>query len=259
MNEKEILLSHSLDAKNRCADNSMITHTNFVSVDERDILRMIEKEQRGVVKTFYYGGFEDAERTVAVFVPDFYGVENIEEYFAENSDENPIQIIRIEKDKFSSLSHRDYLGSLMGLGIKREVIGDIKVDDEGAYVFALKSISRYICENLQKAGRGSVKCTLMEISELPKAQEKTEICFSSVASLRLDNIVSAAFNLSRSLSSQMIQNGAVYVNSLQILKTDYNIKEKDKIVLRGKGKVVVEEIIGESKKGRIHINIKKYR
>ncbi len=259
MDEREIIFSHALDVRSSCLRDSMVSCTNFLSVDEVSYLRKRERELTGEAKLFYYGGYEDAERQLLIFAPDFYGIENVEDFFLTNVEDNPVCAIKIEKDRFSSLSHRDYLGSLMGLGIKREMLGDIKVTDKGCTVFALKSISGYICENLVKVGRGSVSCTVADVSEGYEHEEKSKTVFSSVASLRLDNIASAAFNLSRSNAVNAIEGGTVYVNSVQIMKKDYVVREGDKVVLRGKGKAVVEEILGESKKGRIHINIKKYR
>ncbi len=259
MEEKDLLISRCLDAKKKSLDSFMITSTFFLSVDERSTISCIEREYNSDIRTFYYGGFPEAERTVAVFVPTVFGVEDIGEYFHENPDDCPFCLIKVSKDRFSSLSHRDYLGSLMGLGIKRETVGDIIVREDCTFIFALKSISRYICENLTKVGRGTVNCEICPLTDFVYDEGETETVFASVASLRLDSVVSSAFNLSRTNSSLAVKSGLVYINSLQILKNDYPLKEGDKIVLRGKGKVILDEIIGESKKGRIHINIKKFK
>lgn len=258
MNDKEILISHALDIKEKCADNSVIIGTNFMSVEQISDVKTIERQFSEYVMTYYYGGYVGAERVIALFVPKFYGEINIENYLIENEEENPLCVLRLKKDKFTALSHRDYLGAIMGLGIRREMIGDIIVSDRGADVFCLKSIAPYISQNLKKSGRGSVDSEILPVNEYKSGNEKTEIKFYSVASLRLDNIVSNAFNLSRASACEMIKSGIVYVNSSQCMKNDLTVKEKDKIVLRGKGKVVLEEIIGESKKGRVHINIKRY-
>ncbi len=258
MNEKDILISHALDMKEKCADNSVITNTSFMSIEELSTLKAYERQFSEYVSTFYYGGYEDAERRIALFVPRFYGVGDIEEYLKENEEENPLCILRVKKDKFTSLSHRDYLGSVMGLGVKREMTGDIKVSDEGADIFCLKSIAPFLCENLKKAGRGSLEGEVMSVQQYKGGNEKTEIKFYSVASLRLDNIISAAFNLSRGSAAEAINKGVVYINSSQCFKNDFILKQGDKIVFRGKGKVVLYEIIGENKKGRVHINLKRY-
>lgn len=258
MNEKDILISHALDMKEKCADNSVITSTNFMSLDEISTVKTVGRELSQYVDTFYYGGYDDAERCIAIFVPKFMDITDIEEYLRANEDENPMCILRLKKDKFTLLSHRDYLGAIMGLGIKREMIGDIKVSDEGAEVFCLKSIAAFLSENLKKTGRGSVEGEIVSVGEMKQGTEKTEIRFYSVASLRVDTVVSAVFNLSRGTAAEAVSKGVVYVNSSQCLKNDFMLKQGDKIVLRGKGKAVLDEIIGENKKGRIHINIKRY-
>lgn len=259
MDQKSVIVSHCLDIKRQSLDNYMILNTNFLSVDERDFVSLYTKEYSADVETFYYGGYEDAERTVAVYVPKMFCIADIAEYYGENPEEHPFSLIRIKKDKFSALTHRDYLGSLMGLGIERDTLGDIVINDDEAFVFILKSVSAYVCENLSKIGRGSVSCEIVDLSSFSQKTQETVTEFSSVASLRLDSITANAFNLSRNKAVEAVKSGLVYVNSSQILKNDYTLKEKDKIVLRGKGKVILEEIIGESKKGRIHINLKKFK
>lgn len=259
MNEKEVMISHALDLKERSASQSIVTSTNFLSVEELSDIIKTERINNEFVDTFYYGGHLEAERKVAVFVPSFYSVTEDElEVFLNNNSFNPLSVLEITKDRFAVLSHRDYLGALMGLGIKREMIGDILVNSEGCTLFCLKSIEDYICANLSKAGRGQLCVKKADVSKLVLNESKTEISFISVASLRLDCLVAAAFRLSRTGAVNFITQGTVYVNGEQITKTDYILKENDKLVLRGKGKTVIEKVIGESKKGRMHINLKRY-
>lgn len=259
MNEKEILLSRASELKERAADSSVVTSTNFLSLDERGVIAPLEKFNNKYVNTFYYGGYADAERTVAVFVPSFYEVSDVEEFFSENKEENPLSLLEVTKDRFTEMSHRDYLGSLMALGIKRETLGDIIVTDKGAYIISLKSIAGYICENLKRTGRGSVLCKEADFSSLPSDEDNGKEIFCSVASLRLDCVVAAAFSLSRSSAVEAIKSGIVYVDSVQCFKTDFILSEKAKIVLRGKGKAVISEESGKSKKGRTHLIIKRYK
>lgn len=258
LDDKQQLLSHTLDIKEKCADTSVITYTNFMSIEEISSVKAVERQLSEYVNTFYYGGYEDAERRIALFVPKFYGDISLEGYLKENEDENPICILRLKKDRFSSLNHRDYLGAIMALGVKREMIGDIIVSNEGADVFCLKSIGKFLLQNLKKSGRGSVEGEILSVLQHRQRDDKTQIQFYSVASLRLDSIVAAVFKLSRSNAADMIKSGMVYVNSSECLKGDFILKQGDKIVLRGKGKAVLYEIIGESKKGRVHINVKRY-
>lgn len=259
MTDKEKLISHALDLKEKCASQSVITSTNFMSVDELSDVIKTEKVNNQYVDTFYYGGYNEAERKVALFIPKFYSLseDDFEEYILSNN-ESPIELLSVKKDKFSTVNHRDYLGALMGLGIKREVIGDIILNENGCFIFCLKSIARFIIENFNQAGRAQLTVSKGNIEQLKSNEIKTEVLFASVASMRLDCLIAAAFRLSRGAAIEYINQGLVYVNSSQILKTDYLLKSTDKLVLRGKGKVVIEEIIGENKKGRIHLNIKRY-
>lgn len=259
MNVNDILVSHALDLKEKAATESYITYTNFLSVDELSVLIKTEKINNQYVNTFYFGGYFEAERKIAVFVPRFIDAddENLSTVLTENS-YTPVVLLEIQKDRFSSLSHRDYLGAVMGLGVKREMLGDIIVNDNGCYLFCISSVSDFICENLKQAGKGQLTVKKVELTDYKTFEPKTETFFVSVASMRLDCLVAAVFKLSRNISVANILQGNVYVNSEQITKTDYLLKPGDKLVLRGKGKSVIDEVIGTSKKGRMHINIKRY-
>lgn len=259
MNEKEVMISHALDLKEKAAIESIVTSTNFLSVEEISDVIKTERINNEFVNSFYYGGYEEAERRVVIFVPSFYSLKNNDLVdFLKDKDLNPLSVIRISKDRFANLSHRDYLGAVMGLGIKREMLGDIIVDSDGCFLFCLRSIADYICANLDKAGRGQLTLKKADIDEFVLSESKTETSFISVASLRLDCLVAAAFRLSRNGAVNYITQGTVYVNGEQITKTDYILKENDKLVLRGKGKTVIENVIGENKKGRTHLNLKRY-
>ena len=260
MEEDKILLSHATDLKLRADENSMITSTNFLDLRQSSIVRSVERIKSDTVKTFYYGGYKDAERVCAVFVPSFYDVDGeIADYFTTFPEDYPLCLLRVNKDKFSVIGHRDYLGALMGLGLKREVIGDIISDSDGAYVVSLRQNLKYICENLKSVGRATVDVTECGFSFLSERKEVFEEISAFIASERLDNVVSAAFSLSRTNSVAYIEKGLVYVNSLEIIKPDYKVSAGDKIVLRGKGKVIFLSVNGKSKKDRLHITIKKYK
>jgi len=258
MTDKEILLSRIYDKKSEADKNMMISHTGFLSVDEINDSGFGNRKSIDGVSVYLYGGFSDAERKAIFFVPECFDIQNIGEFFTEYKEENPFVAVKVSKDKFSVLSHRDYLGAVMGLGIKREMMGDIIISENGAYIICLRSVARFICENLKRGGRGTLACSVTEITDIELPQEKTEIKFHSVASMRLDNILSAGFSVPRSSCAEYINKGLVFVNSVRAVKCDAAVKEGDKIVLRGKGKVVLSEITGESKKGRVHINIKHY-
>lgn len=259
MDEDKILLSHARDLKLRCSENSMITSTNFLDLRQCSLIKGIESFASDTVETFYYGGYADAERVCAVFVPSFYDVEkSICEFFMEFSSDNPLSLLKVTKDRFSKASHRDYLGALMALGIKREVIGDIIIENDAAYIVTTSKNAKYITDNLKSVGRATVSVQNADFSLLLERKEAFEEVSAFIASNRLDNVVSAAFSLSRKNSVMFIEKGLVFVNSAEILKSDYKVNVGDKIVLRGKGKAVFFSINGKSKKDRLHITIKKY-
>ena len=130
--DDKLLLARIEDKARQCSENSMITNSVFLDMHERSVVAEM-RLQYSDVKMIFYGGFEEAERTVAVFLPEYIDAADSDElraYFDENPADNPLSVIRLEKDKFSpALSHRDYLGALMGLGIRRETTGDITVEE----------------------------------------------------------------------------------------------------------------------------------
>ncbi len=250
MTEDELLLSVIDDKINECEQNSVITCTDFLDLRKQSISVGYLKYKKGV-KWLLYGGYSEAERKMIVFLP-FY-VDDFYEYINNSPEDNPITVFRADKDGFSSLNHRDYLGALTGLGIKREKTGDIIVDDKGCYIFLKPSVADYVLNNLISVGRGTVSIKKLEsedsFSYVANTVEK--LCF--VQSVRLDSICSAVFSLSRSNASQFIEKGLVFVNDEQIFKPDYHFKEGQKIVIKGKGRAIIRDTSGKSKKGRIAV------
>lgn len=258
MTEDEVLLSHASDLKTQCEDTSVVQSTAFLDPRQRTLLLPLEKKQSEFVKTFYYGGYEEAERLCAVFVPRFYEEKDAFEFFSSYPEFDPVSLLRLEKDRFTNLTHRDYLGALMGLGLRRETLGDIILDEKGCFLFCLSGVKKFILENLRSAGRASVIVKEAEKSAFVQKEERTQDVFFSVASLRLDAVCGSAFSLSRGKAQQCIESGLVFVDGVQTVKGDKKLSGGEKIVLRGKGKVVLLEVKGESKKGRIHVTVRKF-
>lgn len=257
MNEEDkLLLARIRDRERQCSDNSMITNSVFLDMRERSVVASSRFETRVI----FYGGFEDSERTTAVFLPDYVEAENLQElieYFDECPESDPIAIIEIEKDKFSpALSHRDYLGALMGLGIKREMTGDIIVSENGCKMAVLEKIAPFIVENLGKAGRGTLKAKTVPSSEARKGTKSVGIPDSfTVSSMRLDSIVKNAFRVSRGDAVSAIEAGLVFVNDLECTKPDKKISDGDKVVFRRKGRIIITDCSSVSKKGRVIVEI----
>lgn len=262
MNEEDkLLLAKIRDRSRQCSDNSMVTSSVFLDMRERSVVASSRIE--GDTKMLFYGGFEDAERTVAVFLPDYIEASDLPsllEYFDGCPECDPISIIEIEKDKFSpALSHRDYLGALMGLGIKREMTGDIIVNDGGCKMAVLEKIAPFIIENLGKAGRGTLKARIIPSSQARNGEKSVGTPDSfTVSSMRLDSIVKNAFRVSRGDAAAAIESGLVFVNDLECTKPDKKISDGDKIVFRRKGRIIVTDCSSVSKKGRIIVEIMRF-
>lgn len=260
--DDKLLLARMQDKARLCSDNSMITHSDFLDMHERSLVKNMNLPFSDVRRVFY-GAFPDAERTLAVLLPPYIeatDTESLGEYFKSDPDLNPITVLRVKKDRFSPpLGHRDYLGALMSLGIKREMTGDIRVVEDGCFIAVLNKIAPFICENLGRAGRGSLTAAPAEPSELATLEDSDSGVADSftVSTMRLDSVVKNGFSVSRSVACDAIEHGLVFVNDCECLKSDKRISEGDKIVFRRKGRIVVTDCSGVSKKGRIIVNIKK--
>lgn len=248
MSEEEILLKNRMkDLADRCYNDNRYTFTNFLSLAEQSSFYEVEREV-SFVKAKMWGGTDLAERAVLRFGSiDQLGYE----------EDFPIVCFVIEPliGKFSDdLSHRDYLGALMNLGIEREVLGDIFIQEKGAVLFCLESMADYISENLTRVKHTSVKLTrLSGCPELDKVTGETKNI--QIASERIDAVVSRAFNLSRSDSIQFFQEKRVFINGRVCENNSKQIKAGDRITLRGKGKFDYLGSKGTTKKGKVSADI----
>lgn len=204
------------------------------------------------VKAAFYGGYPDAERCIAAFYED----QPPEEW------EYPLEILRISWNaKYADPGHRDLLGAVMGLGIERDTTGDIAMGEcQGgpcAYLFAAPEVVDYIAANLESAGRASVKvCRADEKPTLrPPEGEHMRI---TVQNMRLDAVLAAGCKLSRSEAQRLINAGLVKLNHVPQLKSDARIDEGDLISARGFGRMKIEDMQGETRKGRQGVLIFKY-
>lgn len=191
------------------------------------------------------GLFEDAERRMISF---------------NNIYDNPfpMKLIKVENtSKFTNLTHRDFLGGILSLGIERNKIGDLLVDNNRCYVPVHEEIESFILYNIDKISKVVCNVEVIENFELlPKINFKEEIIL--ISSLRVDGVVSKIANVSRSKAQAMIEQGLVLVNYVKIRDKSYELKGEERITIRGFGKFIIGDSIGNSKSGRIKIIIKKY-
>lgn len=170
----------------------------------------------------------------------------------------PMKLIKIEStSKFSNLTHRDFLGGILSLGIERNKIGDLLVNNNTCYVPVHEEVEDFIIYNLNRISK--VICNVKVVDDfefLPKVNFEEVVVL--VSSLRIDGIVSKIINISRSKAQAMIEQGQVLIDYVKIKDKSYELKGKERITIRGFGKFIVGNSVGNSKSGRIKIIIKKY-
>ncbi|HNX28931.1 MAG TPA: YlmH/Sll1252 family protein [Syntrophomonadaceae bacterium] len=194
------------------------------------------------------GGFDAAERKRLLLGPvweDEEAMDNHIEY---------IQIKPTDKNE-TSLGHRDYLGAIMNLGIKREKFGDILVHEREAFVLVDKSLTDYLCQQLERVGHSRVVTERInrEDLRLPKSEPAQINC--TIPSLRLDAVLATACKISRSEAAALIEAGRVQLNHQVTEKIAAPIKVDDLLSVRGQGRIRLDEIQGISKKGRYRVRI----
>ncbi len=255
--------------------------SKFLTPQERIIVRDTLRSTvgKGADRCFFFGGCRGTERCAAVFLPewlfdspDFDGIptgEGEREAFftsylasdggAEIFAELPIAAIRITGSGFKTLTHRDFMGSILSLGIERNMIGDILVRSESeALVFAVESIVPYILSELKKIGRDGVRCTRAEISPIFEVEHSYEELTIHVSSMRLDGIVNQLTGEGRSSSAEYIIKGLVDHNYFTASNVSAEVKEGDVISVRGFGKFIVGSADGTTRSGRLRVHCKKY-
>lgn len=253
--EDKILFAHIEDLYDKCTGGYTLENSGFLDLRQQSLVKDRYRYDSAIE---FYGGYKDAERRVCVFRPEWIA-QSVAEYFADNEEDNPIVWIRVFRQAGSRvLSHRDYLGSLVGMGLKREKIGDILVREDGADIAVLRDIAEFLLYNYDKAGRTSLKPEIVSSSDIKLPPLRFKEITDTVASLRLDSVLSSAFGLSRAKAAEAVRKGIAFVNSSQIIKPDFNVSEGDRLVIRGEGKAKLAEIGGSSKKGRTYIKIEKY-
>lgn len=260
MTEDKLLLANINDKAEQCYNKSYATASYFLDLRQASLVRNECKHIKNV-QTWFYGGYDEAERVIAVFLPDYLYCDALDELKEAvfGGEDSPLTLIHAEKDNFHTLTHRDYLGALMGLGIKREMIGDILVNDRGADIIVLSKIAPFIIENLISAGRASITPEIRSLKLLQNSVSEVSEEFYTVSSLRADVVAAALFKLSRKEISEIIQKQLLFINGVACVKAEKPLQEDDKIVIRTKGKCVLKQIGGLSKKGKVRIIIERYK
>ena len=250
--EKEIsqLKNRFHDLADKSFRQSCYTFTGFLGLAEQELFHREEEKLRYAGFTLS-GGFENADRVVVRFGnPEELGYE---EAF-------PIVCIHVTPlaQKFADhLSHRDFLGALMNLGIRRSTLGDIKIRENQAYLFCIDSVAEFICANLEQVRHTHVKCTLAATVEEIVPEEPVRMGIH-VSSLRADALVAGVYDLSRDKAQALFRAGKVYVSGRLCENLSRQVKCGETVNARGYGKFSLAGEPRETKKGRLAVDIDLY-
>ncbi|MBO4863574.1 MAG: hypothetical protein J5517_04370 [Eubacterium sp.] len=263
MNTSDILSNRIKELAERAYSENRYLFTDFLDMSQLSVFYALERELRyvgtavsggmpvssGVDGNDSAGGLGD--RCMVRFgSPEVCGYE----------EDFPIDVLHISpvQKKFSdTLTHRDFLGSVIGLGIERTKLGDILVRDNEAYMFVSNTISDYIIETLNKVKHTNVtveRCTELPAELAPKFSEESVV----VSSNRLDAIIARTYNMSRELAARFITEGKVFVCGREIISTTKSLKEGDVVSVRGKGKFIFDGEEGVTRKSKLYVKIKRY-
>jgi len=242
--DSDILLARIDDAADIAFKASKCKYLGFLS-PEQAVAAEKRLKNRGI-RFDFYGGYDGAQRVMLGCFPDW-----------ADGDECPITAVTFKYRKSDELSHRDFLGSLMGLGLTRESVGDILISEGKAVVFLCDDIADFVLSQITKIGRTGVTATVGVEGELPECGRLAEFT-DTVASARLDCIVAALGNMSRGAAVQKIEAGLVTVNSFTTEKITLNLCEGDILAIRGKGKFIICSLEDRTRKNRVVLKFKKY-
>ena len=248
--EDRLALARLLDRAEQADSRGTPAWTDFLSPQQQalaeDLLRLA-----GVPETAWLcqGGYEGAERNIFFFLP---------EWMEPETAQSPLRCLRAAFRPEERLTHRDILGSLMGMGIVREKVGDILVSDGSADLIVLDTVADFLLSSWEGAGRAKLAVTEIPAAHLHIPAVRCQEARDTVSSLRLDAVCAAGFRMARGKASELIASGRVQVNWRLCTKGDRLLSAGDTVSARGFGKFQLSEVGGVTKKGRTAIVIKRY-
>ncbi|MBE6562546.1 MAG: hypothetical protein E7660_02290 [Ruminococcaceae bacterium] len=259
------------------ASEYTVKTSGFLSPLEQRIAFDTAKSLGAEQRCFFWGGAPEAERRILVMIPDWMTPE--EPVLCGSFDEEREDILRdiilsgadggdisgavcaveISSEGFRDLEHKDYMGAILGLGIKRELLGDIVTSEAApAIAFLLKSAVPFVEENLEKAGREGVKVEIAELPEGYRIPREFEVISDTVMSLRLDGLVKSLCKVSREDAASLVEKGEVTLNYIVETEKDAPVSKGDVISVRGHGKFIYDGDRGVNRRGRIRFDARKY-
>ena len=247
--EDRLLLAKVWDKIQMGMRKNIASSTCFLSLRELELTRYLFGDAQGLYR---FGGYEDAERKMLVYLPDYL------DESALTGEDSPLVCLRATFYEGDTPSHRDFLGALMGAGIGRETVGDICVGKGSCDFFVTAEIAPYGLQNFLSAGRTRLHLEQIPLWEVVVPEPETIQIKDTVASVRLDSVIASGFRLGRSAAAQYITAGKAAIDGLPCEKPDKTVSEGAKISVRGLGKIRLTTIGGQTKKGRIALVIDRY-
>lgn len=246
--DDEILLAMIYERITTAATRNIPASTGFLSKREQ----MLAAELLRAEPVVFFGGHALAEREICCYLPDYLDRSWLE------GDDSPIAAVRATFFEADNLTHRDFLGALMGCGIRRSTIGDIYVSSGCCDFLVTREVLPYLLQNFLSAGRTRLHVAQISLAELQIPEQKVKTIRDTVSSLRLDGIVSSGFSISRGKAAEYIAAGKCEHNYIPCTKGDRPVREADIISVRGLGKIRLTAIGGNTKKGRIAVEITRF-
>lgn len=250
--QEQLLLARIYDRLLTGERKNIPAATCFLTGRER-LLALTMTARMGLSGVRAFGGPEGAERQLLCYIPDYY---DPEEYLT--GEDSPIAALRAEISPYDAPTHRDFLGSLLGQGLKREVLGDIYPAACQCDFLVLREIAPYLLRQMTAVGRARITLSRIPLSQVRVPPQKRKLLRDTVASLRLDSVMASGFQMGRGKAQTYISAGKTEVNHVLVTKPDREIQSGDIITARGLGKLRVAEAGGLTKKGRIPVTLEKY-
>jgi RNA-binding protein YlmH len=247
--EDRLLLAKVWDKIHAGLRKSIVSSTCFLTPRELEMTRFLFGNLQGL---HAFGGYDDAERQMLIYLPEYL------DESALTGEDSPIQCLRASFYEGDTPSHRDFLGALMGSGIAREAVGDICVGKGSCDFFVTDEIVPYLLQNFTSAGRTRIRLQAIPAEQVSIPQPEIKEIKDTVASVRLDSVISSGFRIGRSLAAQYVTAGKVSMDGLPCEKPDKTVPEGCRISVRGMGKLKLAAIGGQTKKGRISVVIHRY-
>lgn len=247
--EDRMLLAKLWDKVSAGIRRNIPANTCFLSPRELEMARYLFGDEPGLCA---FGGYAEAERKMLCYLPDYLDESSL---YAEDA---PLACLRADFFEGDTPTHRDFLGALMGSGIAREAVGDICVGKGSCDFFVTAEMAPYVIQNFLSAGRTRLHLTQVPLSQARIPEPEVREIRDTLASLRLDSVISSGFRIGRSLAAQHVCAGKAAIDGLPCEKPDKAVAEGAKISVRGLGKIRLSSVGGVTKKGRIPVVIHRY-